>query len=302
MCIRDRFAEALLEEIRGKEHPVIFVQDYHFALLPRMIKDARPDARVALFWHIPWPNPESFSICPWQAELVNGLLGADVLGFHLQAHCNNFFQTVDRVLEARTDWEHFTIRRNGHVSAVRPYPISVAWDGTDSANPEGDRNGSGSNGSMTERDLFKIYAGKKEELVNIGSFNGCGDEGDDLRRELGIEGKQLVLGVDRMDYTKGIVERLLAIEMCIRDSYGCVDVSAGAESSHMEIDEPHHDEGEGGRRQSGAPIVDTEVLKEEHGAPIVEGGLFKPGVTVEIGRDAGSETVAQRVGLSLIHI
>jgi trehalose 6-phosphate synthase len=215
--VNEKFAEALLEEIRGKEHPVIFVQDYHFALLPRMIKDARPDARVAIFWHIPWPNPESFSICPWQAELVNGLLGADVVGFHLQAHCNNFFQTVDRVLEARTDWEHFTIRRNGHVSAVRPYPISVAWDGTDPVNSDGDRNGAGSNGNMTERELFKIYAGKKEELGSIDSFNGCGDEADQLRHELGIEGKQLVLGVDRMDYTKGIVERLLAIEHLLQE-------------------------------------------------------------------------------------
>ena len=78
-----KFAEVLLEEMRGMNHPVVFVQDYHFALLPRIIKHARPDARVAIFWHIPWPNAETFGICPWQAELIDGLLGADVIGFHL---------------------------------------------------------------------------------------------------------------------------------------------------------------------------------------------------------------------------
>ena len=88
--------------------PIVFVQDYHFALLPRMIKAARPDARVAIFWHIPWPNPEAFGICPWQAELLDGLLGADLIGFHIPLHCNNFLDTVDRALESRTDREHMT--------------------------------------------------------------------------------------------------------------------------------------------------------------------------------------------------
>ncbi|HTJ30045.1 MAG TPA: trehalose-6-phosphate synthase, partial [Acidobacteriaceae bacterium] len=126
--VNAKFAEILVEEMKGTEHPVVFVQDYHFALLPAMIKKARPDARVAIFWHIPWPNAESFGICPYQAELVDGLLGADILGFHIQSHCNNFLETVDRALEARTDWENFSIRRGGHLSLVRPYPISVAWD------------------------------------------------------------------------------------------------------------------------------------------------------------------------------
>ena len=82
---------------------MVLVQDYHFALLPRMIKQSRPDARVSIFWHIPWPNPEAFRICPWQRELVDGLLGADLIGFHIQAHCNNFLETVDRTVESRID-------------------------------------------------------------------------------------------------------------------------------------------------------------------------------------------------------
>ena len=91
-----------------------------------MIKEQRPDARVAIFWHIPWPNPEAFGICPWQRELLDGLLGADLIGFHIQAHCNNFLDTVDRALESRIDRERFAVNRGGHLTLVRPFPISVA--------------------------------------------------------------------------------------------------------------------------------------------------------------------------------
>ena len=120
----------LLEEMEGSIEPIVFVQDYHFALLPRLVKTARPDARVAIFWHIPWPNPEAFRICPWDAEILDGLLGADLIGFHIPLHCNNFLAAVDRVFEARTDREHATVSRHGHISTVRPYPISVAFTGS----------------------------------------------------------------------------------------------------------------------------------------------------------------------------
>ena len=123
--VNRKFADALLEEMENVVRPVVLVQDYHFALLPRLIKQSRPDARVALFWHIPWPNPEAFAICPWQRELVDGLLGADLLGFHIQAHCTNFLQTVDRIVESRIDWEHFSVQRLDHHTTVRPFPISV---------------------------------------------------------------------------------------------------------------------------------------------------------------------------------
>ncbi len=103
------------------------VQDYHFALVPKLIKDKRPDARIALFWHIPWPNPESFGICPWRKELITGMLGADLLGFHIQYHCNHFLDTVDQVLESRVDWERFTVNRQGHTTWVKPFPISIAF-------------------------------------------------------------------------------------------------------------------------------------------------------------------------------
>jgi trehalose 6-phosphate synthase len=174
-----RFADAVLKEMEGMDHPVLLAQDYHFALLPRMIKKARPDARVAIFWHIPWPNPEAFGICPWQRELVDGLLGADLIGFHIQSHCTNFLQTVDRALESRIDWEHFTVNREEHRTVVKPFPISVEFP----ENPP------------------PAEAGESVYMERVA-----------LLRELGVEATFLGVGVDRVDYTKGILERFLAIE------------------------------------------------------------------------------------------
>jgi len=128
--VNRKFAEALLEEMAGAEHPIVLVQDYHFALLPKLIKDQRPDVRVAIFWHIPWPNPEAFGICPWRNELLEGLLGADLIGFHIQSHCNNFLETIDRTLESRIEWERFAVNKGGQFTGVRPFPISVDFKET----------------------------------------------------------------------------------------------------------------------------------------------------------------------------
>ncbi|MGA7858200.1 MAG: trehalose-6-phosphate synthase [Terracidiphilus sp.] len=189
--VNERFAAAVVEEMEDSVDPIVFVQDYHFALLPRLIKKARPDARVAIFWHIPWPNPEAFGICPWQAELLDGLLGADLIGFHIPLHCNNFLSTVDRVIESRTDREHMTVRRHGHVTAVRPYPVSVAFEGP------------AHGGLRVENDV------------------SAREERDSARKQLlaefGVRAEYLAVGVDRLDYTKGIVERLLAIEELIQE-------------------------------------------------------------------------------------
>jgi trehalose 6-phosphate synthase len=187
--VNQRFADAVVEEMEGAEDPVVFVQDYHFALLPRMLKRARPDARVAIFWHIPWPNPEAFGICPWQAELLDGLLGADLLGFHIPLHCHNFLATVDRVLESRTDREHMTVSRRGHFTTVRPYPISVAAEGVPHV------------AAGADPDAAERRAAERRVLLN----------------EFGVRAEQVVLGVDRMDYTKGILERLMAVEQLLED-------------------------------------------------------------------------------------
>ncbi|MBZ5648667.1 MAG: trehalose-6-phosphate synthase [Acidobacteriia bacterium] len=177
--VNRRFADAVLEEMAGTETPVLLAQDYHFALLPRYVKEKRPEARVAIFWHIPWPNPEVFGICPVQRELLDGLLAADLVGFHIQSHCNHFMQTVDRALESRVDWEHFSVKRRGHVTLVRPFPISVEFQEPKPRAPVPDV-------SYSER--------------------------NSLLKELGVDALYLGLGVDRVDYTKGILERLLAVE------------------------------------------------------------------------------------------
>jgi trehalose 6-phosphate synthase len=177
--VNRKFRDAVLQEIENVSRPVVLVQDYHFALLPRMIKEKRPDARVAIFWHIPWPNLEAFGICPWQRELVDGLLGADLIGFHIQSHCNNFLETVDRVVESRVDWEHFSVLRRDHRAIVRPFPISVAFTEDDGVEPG-------------------------EPDFNV--------ERATLLRNLDVEATLMGIGVDRVDYTKGILERFLAIE------------------------------------------------------------------------------------------
>jgi trehalose-6-phosphate synthase len=182
-AVNRKFADALLEEIEGEESPVVLVQDYHFALLPRMIKQVRHDARVAIFWHIPWPNSETFGICPWQRELVDGLLGADLAGFHIQAHCNNFLDTVDRAMEARVDWERFTVTREGHATLVRPFPISVSMESQKSE---------GKNGAAAE------------EMPHLKRAA--------LLAKHGVRAAFMGIGVDRIDYTKGIPERFRGIE------------------------------------------------------------------------------------------
>lgn len=174
--VNAKFARTLLDEIRHVKRPIVLVQDYHLALVPEMIKASRPDALVALFWHIPWPSAAQFNICPWRKELLLGMLGADLVGFHTQQYCNNFIDTVGNEIESRIDYEQFSIFRGAHQTLIKPFPISIAFPGT--AEAHGELN--------------------KDIIVN-----------------LGIKSKYLVLGVDRLDYTKGILERFKGIEFLL---------------------------------------------------------------------------------------
>lgn len=178
-AVNEKYAEAVLKEIRHEDEPFVLVQDYHFALLPKMIKSARPDARVAIFWHIPWPNPESFGICPWQKEILSGLLGADLIGFHTQFHCNNFLETVNNSLESRVIWDNFSVKMGTHFTLVKAFPISIAF---------------------TLKD--------QEEIVPAESRLPIAE----LLQRHGIHAKYMGIGVDRIDYTKGLLEKFLSIE------------------------------------------------------------------------------------------
>ena len=176
-AVNQKFVDALLEEVDSKD-PIVLVQDYHFALAPLLIRKRLPRATVIMFWHIPWPNAEQFGICPWRDQVLEGMLGASILGFHTQFHCNNFLDSVDRFLESRIDREHNAVVQQGRPTLVRPYPISVEWP--------------------------------MSWLETIPSPKAC-REG--VYEELGLaRDVKLGVGVDRLDYTKGIEERLLAVE------------------------------------------------------------------------------------------
>lgn len=177
VAINQRFADAVVEEA-DSDDPVVLVQDYHFALLPGMIRKALPKATIITFWHIPWPNPESFGICPWREELLQGMLGSTILGFHTPFHCKNFLETVDRYLETRIEHESSTISHGGKLTMVESYPISIQWPP-----PWQD----------TQPSVEQCRA--------------------EVRDALGLAPNHKIgIGVDRQDYTKGILERFRAVE------------------------------------------------------------------------------------------
>jgi alpha,alpha-trehalose-phosphate synthase [UDP-forming] len=178
--VNAKFAEAVLKEIAHEDSPLILIQDYHLALLPCLVKEKRRDAKIALFWHIPWPNPESFSICPWRQEIMIGMLGADILGFHIQFFCNNFLDTVNRFLESKIDWDQFSVKRGNQTTEVKPFPISVSFE-----------NGAEPAAAAREREVLR----------------------EAVLKDMDLKAKFLGIGVERIDYTKGIPERLMAINV-----------------------------------------------------------------------------------------
>ena len=171
------FADAVLDEIDDQE-AFVFIQDYHLALLSRLIKAKNPQVVTAQFWHIPWPNPEAFRICPWGEELLDGLLGNDLLGFHIGYHCQNFLETVNRTLESKIDYERSAVNRGGKTTLVRPFPISVDFDriARDAARGE----------VAAEMERIKYRWKLNDEIIGI--------------------------GIDRVDYTKGIPHRFRALD------------------------------------------------------------------------------------------
>jgi len=178
--INARFADTVVQEATVDD-PIVLVQDYHFALAPRMIRERLPRATIITFWHIPWPSAERFSICPWREEVVDGLLGSSIVGFHTQAHCNHFLETVDSALEARIDRSDNAVIRQGTTALVRPYPISVEWP-------------------LRWAEIVPPAPECRRSVFE----------------ELHLpEDTILAVGVDRLDYTKGIEERIEAVEQLL---------------------------------------------------------------------------------------
>jgi trehalose 6-phosphate synthase len=176
-AVNQKFADAVCSEVDSRD-PIILVQDYHFAMAPAMIRRRLPSATIIVFWHIPWPNAERMGICPWRDELLQGLLGSSILGFHTQLHCNNFLDSVDRYLETRIDRENDAVIMRGHSTLIRPYPIALEWP----------------------NHWVETAPGPEECRAQVW-------------RDWGLKPDALLgVGVDRLDYTKGVEERLLAVE------------------------------------------------------------------------------------------
>jgi trehalose 6-phosphate synthase len=180
VAINRRFADAVIAEAR-REDPIVLVHDYHFALLPRMVRERLPGATIVAFWHIPWPNAETFGICPWREEIIHGLLGSTILGFHTQFHCNNFLEGTDRFVESRIDREASSVTVGGRETLIRPYPISIEWP--------------------------------PAALASQASVDECRGA---VRGRFGLPpGARIVVGIERFDYTKGILDRMLAIDQLL---------------------------------------------------------------------------------------
>jgi len=176
-AVNRRFAEVVLDEVEGDD-ALVFVQDYQLALLPRLLREARPDLTIAQFWHIPWPSRDVFGVCPWADEILDGLLANDLLGFHVEEYRDAFLETVDRCVEAVVDRSRARVCRGGHTTAVVAAPIGVDPDG----------------------------------IAAEANAPGVTAEVNQLRASLRLHGQLVAVGVDRMDYTKGIPERLRAID------------------------------------------------------------------------------------------
>jgi trehalose-6-phosphate synthase len=186
--VNERFAEVVVEELEG-DRGIVFIQDYHFALLAKLIKERRPDVVVGQFWHIPWPHPEAFRVCPQAEELLQGLLGNDILGFHIRYHGLNFLDSVDRFLEARIDWERLSVFKEGRETLVRPFPISIDFD------------------------RIERVSGSAAVATKVAA----------IRNDRHYRGRLLAVGIDRVDYTKGLLERFAAIDRLLEKNPGLVE-------------------------------------------------------------------------------
>jgi trehalose 6-phosphate synthase len=174
--VNRRFADAVVRET-GSRRSVIFVHDYHLALLPGLLRERSPDSTIVMFWHIPWPNVARVARLPYREAILDGMLGSDIIGFQTPENARNFVECVAANREAAVDPGSGTIGRPHGTVAVRSYPISVEWPSrwADAAP----------------------------------SVDACRRA---VRAELGIEADApMLLSVDRLDFTKGIEERLTAI-------------------------------------------------------------------------------------------
>jgi trehalose 6-phosphate synthase len=179
----DRFAAAVAME-SATATPIVLVQDYQLALAPRAVRDRMPASAVASFWHIPWPSPRVFVACPWSRELLDGLLGSDIVGFQTDTDCRNFLHSVALLLDAEVDLARRVVEYRGCTTIVRAYPVGVDWD--------------------------------NQVVRSTPASASCRER---VCRDLQLPAHvSLAIGIDRLDYTKGINEKFLAVERLLETS------------------------------------------------------------------------------------
>jgi trehalose 6-phosphate synthase len=170
-----RFADAVAEEALD-DAPIVLVQDYHFALAPAMIRAQLPASSISTFWHVPWPEPQTFALCPWRSQLLDGILGSCIVGFQTPVDRDNFAECVPRTLDATVDREHMTVTYGSRRVALRVYPASIPWSAP----------------------VDQVPTAECRRIV---------------QQALALDARtRIAVGVDRLDYTKGIEEKFLAVE------------------------------------------------------------------------------------------
>ena len=209
------YAEAVKEEMKGVDRAFIWFHDYHLALAPNMVRNGASKKQklvLAHFWHIPWPTWEVFILLPWAKEMLSGMLANDLIGFHLRNYCVNFLASVEKVLGAKVDYRTLNVEYKGRTIRVRPFPISIDFDAIDRRTKKPD----------VKREMKRVRAPQYIPYKYIG------------------------VGVDRIDYTKGIIERFRAIDRFLEKypeyQNNFVFVEAGASSrtripAYMELNE-----------------------------------------------------------------
>ncbi|WP_458207193.1 alpha,alpha-trehalose-phosphate synthase (UDP-forming) [Haladaptatus sp. NG-SE-30] len=183
-----KFANAIAEEAveavemsgsagKSEGEPVVWLQDYHLALAPRMVREKAQDVFCMQFWHIPWPAWDAFQMCPQYEQLLDGLLGNDLLGFHTDRYCQNFLDCAAMISDTMVDRATRSVVYEGHRTFVRSFPLGIDAD-------------------------------RRRELANSADATAFWQQ---FRHQHDL-GETLAVGVERLDYTKGIPERLAALE------------------------------------------------------------------------------------------
>ena len=180
--VNKKFADSVLKNIEKGD--TVWIHDYQLLLCPKMIKDARPDITIGFFLHIPFPSFEIFRIFPWREPLLEGMLGADLIGFHTYDYERHFLSSVKRILKKDVSFNRVSLGNREVV--VNTFPMGIDYNKF-------------KNAALTHKDMKQA-------------------EKSDLKKQLelhkkGAEKGKLILSIDRLDYTKGVINRIKAFEL-----------------------------------------------------------------------------------------